>query len=370
MASQFGINVTTGSDAARPIAVQSTTPIAVVGTTSTDAALRLYGSPAGAVEAFKDDTGTIKAALNDLQSQNVNCPVIVSTAKIVNEGQEGKVIAAIEALKTAQSVTGYRVNLLVAPEFSHINTVAAKMQEVADFVRGTAIIDLNAKDEAAAVKAVKSFGSKRVLLADPYVGVAAADGSVAYRPVSARLAGMIGRTDGEREYGWADLFSNRVIHGVIGTARAIDFVPGQDCQADRLRTAKITTVIRHQGFRAWGGETTDADPIWSDLTRVRAFDRVSEAALDALFWAIDRRASDVLTPVKVSVEGLCNALLGAGVLLGFKVEWDAERNTRENITAGKFYLNCSMQNSPIVKRIEVSFNYSDEFGKVLFKEVQ
>lgn len=371
MSSNFGINVTTGSDATRPIEIQSTTPIAVVGTTSGDSgSLKLHTSPEKAYQVFKADTGSIKLALDDLKSQNVQCPVIVSVTPKVSQGQEGKIIEAVNALKTAESVTGYRPNLIVAPEWSHTSTINAKMKEVAEFVRGTAIVDLNVADETAAVKSVGSFGSRRVLLVDPYVTVATPDGSEVQRPTSARIAGLIGKTDGEREYGFADSFSNRIINGVIGTKRPIDFVAGQDSQADRLRTKKITTIIRYKGFRAWGGETTDADPIWQDLTRVRIFDRISEAALDTLFWAIDRRATDVLTQVKVSVEGLCNALKGAGVLLGFNVEWDGDRNTNVNITAGKFYLKCSMQNSPIVKRIEVAFNYSDKYGQVLFKEIQ
>ncbi|MBD3842356.1 MAG: hypothetical protein IE909_10805 [Campylobacterales bacterium] len=76
-----------------------------------------------------------------------------------------------------------------------------------------------------------------------------------------------------------------MINGISGTSRAIEFNAGQDCEADRLRTKGIGTVIRYNGFRMWGGETTDIDPIWQDHTRVRVFDRVCEAALDGLFWA-------------------------------------------------------------------------------------
>lgn len=370
MPSDYGINVTVGSDATRPIEIQSTTPIAIVGTTSGSGKVKQYASPDKAYTAFSSDRGTIKQALSDLKSQHINSPVIVSVTPALRSGQEAKIIESVEALKTAEATTGYRPNLIIAPEFSNASGVNAKMKEVAEFVRGTAIIDLNVASESAAITTAGSFGSRRVLLVDPYVTITAIDGSQVHRPASTFIAGLIAKTDGTREYGWADSFSNRIINGVIGTKRAIDFVAGQDCQADRIRKKKITTIIRYKGFRSWGGETTDADPIWSDLTRVRVFDRISEAALDKLFWAIDRRATDVLTQVKVSVEGMCHALQGAGVLLGFKVKWDSDKNTNANITAGKFYLKCSLQNSPIVKRIEVAFNYSDKFGQVLFKEVQ
>jgi len=44
-------------------------------------------------------------------------------------------------------------------------------------------------------------------------------------------------------------------------------------------------------------------------------------------------------------------------------------NTKANITAGKFYLKAQMQNSPIVKRLEVNFSYTDKFGDVLIKMI-
>jgi hypothetical protein len=188
------------------------------------------------------------------------------------------------------------------------------------------------------------------------------------QPMSARRAGLIAWTDAQWEYGFADSHSNRIINGISGTARAIEFNAGQDCEADRLRAKGIGTIIRYNGFRVWGGETTDIDPIWQDHTRVRVFDRVCEAALDGLFWAIDRRA-DILKSVRDSVEQMLLALKGSKVLLGFNVYWDPEKNTKANISAGKFYLVAQMQNMPIVKRLEVNFSYVDRYGDVLIKMI-
>ena len=93
-----------------------------------------------------------------------------------------------------------------------------------------------------------------------------------------------------------------------------------------------------------------------------------EAALDGLFWAIDRRA-DILKSAKDSVEQMLLALKGSSVLLGFNVYWDPEKNTRANITAGKFYMVAEMQNMPIVKRLEVNFSYVDKYADVLIKQI-
>jgi len=398
MASNYGINTNITATAARPLSVVSSTPIAVVGTVvlpatagTLDALVYaeidagrpvLFGSALKALAFFAQLAGTMREAIVAIEAQGVQCPLVVSALKITSAEAgvsaetfhgsatlKSAVVNAVNALGSVASVLGVKPKLLVAPRFSHDLAVSTAMMGTASKLLAMGVVDLNTASENAAVLLRASFGTGRLLLRDPYVKVwDTLANAEKLTPQSASVAGMIAATDGALEYGFADSFSNRVMYGVVGLARAVEFNAGADCEADRLRTASVGTVIRYSGFRTWGGETTDIDPIWTDHTRVRVFDRVSEAALDGLFWAIDRRA-DVLKSVKDSVEQLLLALKGADVLVGYSVEWDAERNTKANITAGKFYLLASMMNTPIVKRIEVTFNYDDSFGDVLIKTV-
>lgn len=399
MASNYGVNTITTVNAARPIKIASSTPIGIAATAlldlnvAADAAiiaeltenggLLYYGSPDEALEVFSENLGTVRNALDGIVDQNVNCPVVLSIVQITElqkaagEPEEfysepeikSDIITAIGALRKSSARFGVKPNLLIAPYFSHDLDVNAELKAVADGLLATGIIDLNADDEADANTKIANYGTKRLLICDPYVKVwDTVANAAAYEPMSARVAGMIARTDSEVEYGWADSFSNRVVNGISGTKRDVEFTPGQECEADRLRTKAVTTLIRYQGFRAWGGETTDIDPIWQDLTRVRVFDRVCEAALEGLFWAIDRRA-DILKSAKDSVEQMLLALKGSQVLLGFNVYWDPNKNTRANITAGKFYMVAEMQNMPIVKRLEVNFSYVDKYADVLIKQI-
>jgi len=348
-----------------------------------DDGMLYYGSPDEALEDFKENLGTVRNALDGIADQNVNAPIVLSLVRIDqtqydagapedtygDPAVKSAVITAVGNLRKSGAKFGVKPNLIIAPFFSHDLDINAEMKSVADALLATGIVDLNAVDEADVNTQVDNYGTRRLLLCDPYVKVwdTVAD-AAAYEPSSARIAGMIARTDSEVEYGWADSFSNRVVNGISGSKRDIEFTPGQECEADRLRTKAVTTLIRYNGFRAWGGETTDIDPIWQDLTRVRVFDRVCEAALDGLFWAIDRRA-DILKSAKDSVEQMLLALKGSSVLLGFNVYWDPEKNTRANITAGKFYMVAEMQNMPIVKRLEVNFSYVDKYADVLIKQI-
>ena len=397
MASQYGINTITSVDAARPIPIQSSTPIGVVGTVLLPASSDgmddisvevfenikadehiFFGSSTKAKDFFDDLPGSLREAIDGIDDQNVQGPIIIKAIELTDENVanvpesfyddaaiKSAVIEAINSMKTAKTAVGYEPDLLVAPRFSHDLDVSTELASVADKILSMGIVDLNAENESEAMLAIASYGTRRLLIRDPYVKVwDTLNNESKFEPQSARVAGMIAYTDGQWEYGFADSFSNRVMNGISGTKRLVEFNAGQDCEADRLRTAHVGSIIRYNGFRTWGGETTDIDSIWQDHTRVRIFDRACKAALDGLFWAIDRRA-DILKSVKDSVEQMLLGLKGAKVLLGFFVEWDAEKNTKANITAGKFYLKVGMQNIPIVKRIEVNFSYVDQYSSAL-----
>jgi phage tail sheath protein FI len=376
MAAEFGVNYTISAQAARPIAIQSITPIGIAGTaTGVQNGLYFYGSVTAAKEALKEagSIGSIVRAINAIYDQVVETPIILS---VFTEGANSGITttaarAAVQAFVDSKTQFGYRPNILIAPEYSHIYAVADDLKGAAERQKGIAIVDLEATSEEGVWQELedKNLSGKRILFANPFVKVwDAVANAYTYAPQSAFLAGLIARTDGEKEYGWADSYSNRTINGIYGTQRPIEFVHGQTCEADRLRTAHISTIIREEGWRAWGGETTDIDTIWQDLARVRIFDRISEACQKGVFFAIDRRADELLY-AKLSVEELLRALKGSKVLVGYDVTWSATKNTQANITAGKFYLDIKMQNNPIVKQLNLDFIYSDAWSADLLASI-
>ncbi len=397
MASVFGVNTTRSSSAARPIQIDSTTPIGAVVSIAlerdvkADVALmeslnqepmRFFGSASEALKEFENYEGTIVRVLDGIIDQNAKCPIILSFV-VINLSQSGesaesfyndaeiktRIIEAIGRFRKAYALFGYKPNLIIAPYFSHDLDIGAEMQSIATALSGHAIIDLNCENEAEASVKVASYGSERVLLCDPYVKVwDTLKNAESFEPMSARIAGLIAYVDGEEEYGFSNSHSNRVLGGISGTKRIVEFEAGEECEADRIRNKNITTIIRYQGFRTWGNHTTSMDSIWQDFTRVRVFDRIAKAALEGVFWAIDRRA-DVLKAAKDSVEEMLLALKGADVLVDYEVSWNDELNTAANITAGKFYLDVDLMNTPIVKRLEINFNYTDKYADTLIKMI-
>lgn len=385
MAAKFGVNVTVSAEAARPIAVESTTPIGIAGYEEVlENGLHFYMTTAKALEALetkykakKDASqafkkGSIYRALKGIEDQAVNTQIILSVFTKDNDEDTNDEIteckSAVTAFAKAKSRFGYSPNLIIAPGFSHEDAIKGEIEKMATRLKATGIVDLKADDAAAAIVKMGDFGTNRLVAAYPNVKVWDDEtNAYVYEGQSARIAGMIAHTDGASEFGYSDSYSNRVMIGVSGTQIDVDFELGETCTADELRAAKISTIIRESGFRAWGGETSDQDTIWQDLARVRIFDRISQACQKGVLFAIDRKASE-LYHAKRSVSELLRQLVGAKVLLGYELSWSAE-NTDATITAGKFYLDVRMQNNPIVKQLTLDFIYVDKYGSVLIDEL-
>lgn len=385
MAAKFGVNVTVSAEAARPIAVESTTPIGIAGYEEVlENGLHFYMTTAKALEALeakykakKDASqafkkGSIYRALKGIEDQAVNTQIILSVfTKDDDEDTNDEITeckSAVTAFAKAKSRFGYSPNLIIAPGFSHEDAIKGEIEKMATRLKATGIVDLKADDAAAAIVKMGDFGTNRLVATYPNVKVWDDEtNAYVYEGQSARIAGMIAHTDGASEFGYSDSYSNRVMIGVSGTQIDVDFELGETCTADELRAAKISTIIRESGFRAWGGETSDQDTIWQDLARVRIFDRISQACQKGVLFAIDRKASE-LYHAKRSVSELLRQLVGAKVLLGYELSWSA-KNTDATITAGKFYLDVRMQNNPIVKQLTLDFIYVDKYGSVLMDEL-
>lgn len=385
MAAKFGVNVTVSAEAARPIAVESTTPIGIAGYEEVlENGLHFYMTTAKALEALeakykakKDASqafkkGSIYRALKGIEDQAVNTQIILSVfTKDDDEDTNDEITEckkAVAELTKAKSRFGYNPNLIIAPGFSQEDAVKGEIEKVATRLKATGIVDLKAQDAAAAIVKMGDFGTRRLVAAYPNVKVWDDEtNAYVYEGQSARIAGMIAHTDGQSEFGYSDSYSNRVMIGVSGTEIDVDFELGETCTADELRAAKISTVIRESGFRAWGGETSDQDTIWKDLARVRVFDRISQACQKGVLFAIDKKA-DQLYHAKRSVSELLRGLVGAKVLLGYELSW-SKKNTLANITDGKFYLDVRMQNNPIVKQLTLDFIYVDKYGETLMNDL-
>ncbi len=356
----YGINGSISAQAARPIVVSSTTEIGVLGVSTSNYGLHKFNNATMALAflASKSITGAVINGLKGIALQGVNCPIVLNLCAVT------KVLSAIDLFKKSEGLTGInlRGGLLIAPVLSATLANGTKLDAVASAIWATALIDNFDDTEAKVNNWAANFGSKHTLLTH---GLYTADGVDI--SASALYAGVIASWDAQ-PFGWDKSHSNRSVKGVSATKRVIEYLDGTESEARRMRQKGIATILRDVGWRTFGFETTDIDPIWQSLDRVRTFYRLLSAITLSSKWARDREASELLW-VKKSVVEFMNELKGNDVIIGFEVYFDDEKNTKATVTAGKFYLTIKVGDMPSIRELNIELVYSDDYSDVLINYI-
>ncbi|WP_455480081.1 phage tail sheath subtilisin-like domain-containing protein [Bartonella sp. B23] len=216
------------------------------------------------------------------------------------------------------------------------NPVVSELLGIAERLRAIVVIDAPNTTDEAALASAKDFDSKRALLIDPFIHVNR-DGKISEEPASAAVAGVIAKTD--FTHGFWHSPSNKVINGIIGVARPVDFSIGdRSSRANLLNEQNITTIIRENGYRLWGNRTLSSDVKFSFLSVVRTADMINDAILRWHLWAIDRNITKTyMSDVSESVNAYLRDLKAQGAILGGRCTPDSERNTVSALADGKVY---------------------------------
>lgn len=360
----FGINGSISASAARPVTVESSTAIGIIATVNAgDVGFKKFNNAEEGLAYVKTKAitdGTLEASLNGIYLQGVNCPIVCYLIAKSVDSAIPHILDALDEIHKSEAETGIslKLGLIIAPEFSADEDVGTKINAIATKLWATGITDDFSVDEAGFKNYMSNFSSRFMLHTTGYTK---ADGK--FIPNSALLAGVIAKYDAE-SFGWAKSHSNRTVLGAAAASRYIEHVEGSDCEARRLRQEGGCLIIKNNGWRTYGFETRDIDPIWQPLDRVRCFYRVLDAMIKANLWALDREA-DQLLEVKKTITEFMNELIGNSVGIGFKVYFDPKKNTKATVTAGKFYLTVEFQDMPSIKELNLELVYVDDYSEVL-----
>jgi len=373
MPDQFlhGVEVIELNDGARPIQTVKSSVIGLVGTAPqgpVNTPTLILGSRTKAVEIFgaNDDANkdyTIPKALDGIFDQAGAMVVVINVADPSNpahlttgsldpanitsadvvggvDGTTGQ-YKGVHALLAANSELGVTPRILIAPGFTHdmpsgnANPVVSELLGIAENLRAVIIADLPNTNDTDAIDYVGDFGSARVYPIYPWVKVLDSLGAIVEEPASARVAGLIVKSDNERGFWWSP--SNLVINGIVGISKPIDFVLGDvNSKANYLNENNIATIIQESGFRLWGNRTLSADPKWAFLQARRTADMINDSLLKAHLWAVDRNITK--TYIEDVLEGVNNYLRhlkSIGAIIGGTAFADPELNTPDQIAQGK-----------------------------------
>ncbi|MFG6501249.1 phage tail sheath subtilisin-like domain-containing protein [Sulfitobacter sp. 1A15106] len=372
MAFLHGVEVIEVDTGARPIRTVRSGVIGIVGTApDADAAAFPLNTPvliagnrteAAKLDAVGDGNGTLPGALDGIFDQIGAVVIVVRVDESLDEDETlanivGGVNAGtgqyegVHALAGAESVVGHTPRILCAPGWTHqriddgvnpptANPVVAELEGIAARLRAVIVADgPNTNDTDAQAYAGDWGTSGRVYVIDPWVKVMNGDGDIVVEPASARVAGVLARTDNDAGF-WHSP-SNKGIFGIVGTARPVDFKLGDAAsRANLLNENNVTTIIRQDGFRLWGNRVPTGDPKWQFISVRRTADILHESLQRAHMWAVDRNITKTyLEDVADGVNGYIAQLVELGALLGGRCFPDPDLNTPAAITEGKVYFN-------------------------------
>jgi len=373
MPDQFlhGVEVIELNDGARPIQTVKSSVIGLVGTAPqgpVNTPTLILGSRAKAAEIFGENNDankdyTIPKALDGIFDQAGAMVVVINVADPSNpahlttgvldpaniidadvvggvDGTTGQ-YKGVHALLAANTELAVTPRILIAPNFTHdmpsgnANPVVSELLGIAENLRAIIIADLPNTNDTDAIDYVGDFGSARVFAVYPWVKVLDTLGAIVEEPSSARVAGLIVKSDNDRGFWWSP--SNLVINGIVGISKPIDFVLGDvNSKANYLNENNITTIIQESGFRLWGNRTLSADPKWAFLQARRTADMINDSLLKAHLWAVDRNITK--TYIEDVLEGVNNYLRylkNIGAIIGGTAFADPELNTPDQIAQGK-----------------------------------
>ena len=330
----------------------------------------------GSDYSYNADTGVVTrpvgSAIDADQALQISYDRIddtaVSASDIVGGVDAGTgAYSGITALVGAQSALGVAPKIIIAPGYSSDRSVGDALLTVANRLRATVPIEGPSTTDGAAIALRGNYGSRRAYLVDPDVRIADPEGgdTPVSAPSSAFVAGVIARSDSERGFWWSP--SNRLIRGILGTARPIDFSIGdKSARANILNENEVATIIREKGYRLWGNRTCSSDPKWAFLSVVRTADLLSDALLRSHLWAVDRNISRTyFEDVAGGVNAYIRNLVGREALVGGRCYPTPDLNTAESLADGRVYFDIDFTPPPPAERITFRTRLTNEYLDIL-----
>lgn len=238
------------------------------------------------------------------------------------------------------------------------NPVAAGLHSLSRRLRAGVIVDGPNALTQDAIDYRNGFDSDRpFMMIDPFVK-AFWGGQIVSEPASARAAGLQARTDYEEGFWFSP--SNRVLEGVLGTARPIEHsMFDVSSESQLLNRNNITTVVREEsgGFKLFGGRNLSSDALNKFWSVRRAHDIIIESIEIAHIPFIDKPFNlQWLTDIAETVNEALLRWSGLGASLGGEVWLDPSLNTPTTWQQGILYISYDAEAPAPIERIVFQFN--------------
>lgn len=299
----------------------------------------------------------------------------VSYSKVTSTGINAAAIAsAFEAIELCVGSTKIVPDLLLAPGFSSVSTVAAAMAAKAESINGLfhakALIDLDcsasgAKTYSAAVelKATNNFVNESQIVCWPMC----AYGDKVFH-ASTHVAGIMASVDTANEGCPYESPSNKAAYvdrTILADGTEIQLTYQQ---SNILNQGGIVTLLNFiGGWKLWGNYTgvypnDTFEPKNYFIPVSRMFDWVGNTLIQTFWSYLDKPMNRRLIDTIMDATNIwLNGLVGREYLLGARVEFTEADNPVEALMAGKIKLHIYMTPPSPAQEIDFVLEYDAEY---------
>jgi phage tail sheath protein FI len=336
------------------------TPVLTTGNAADMAKLGTTGTLPSAVAGILAQTGANIVAVRIAEGGDAEETLLNVIGGIADGNYTG-----VHSFLVSKSRLGVAPRIPIAPGFCS-EEVVAEIIPIAERLRAVIVADAPTETDAAAIAFAVACSNQRLYAIYPQL-INTKNETVAASPY---VAGVIARTDKEQGF-WCSP-SNRVINGVTGLSKSVDFALGDSaCKANYLNENGIATIINQDGYRLWGNRSTSAEAAYKFLCVRRTADMISDSILRAHLWAVDRNiVKNYLTDVTESVNAYLATLKSQNAILQGKCFANKELNTAANIAEGKVYFDFSF--TPAYPAEQVTFRAfldNTDISSIIFENV-
>lgn len=342
----------------------------------------LLTNPAGSIgKAGKG--GTLARALTAISGQSRALTIVVrveegadiaaTTSNVIGSVTTSGQRTGIQALLAAESELGVKPRIIGAPELDTkavANALASAAQSLRAFTYVAARDEVGGyaltKEEATAYR--KEFGQREVMVMWPnfmaWDNTGGAEGTGAAVTLAAPAYALGLRAKLDQEVGWHKNISNAVINGPEGITVPVFFdLQNPASDAGYLNALEVTTIIRRSGYRFWGSRTCEEQGgkfFFENYTRTAQV--LADTIAEAHFAFVDKPMHPSLVRDMLGyINSRFRDLKAGGYLIGAEAYFDPDRNSKEDLAAGRLLISYRYTPVPPLENLIFEQSITDDF---------
>ena len=298
--------------------------------------------------------------------------IIGSRAGVTAAGRIGTGLAAflragaqIGVIPRLIGAPGYTSQTTEVAGQTEANPVCAALPEICNALLAHAVVAGPASGGAAALNWRETLASGRLIPTDEAVKVSTGVGA-RYDDGAAVVLGLGARVDFQHGGFPFHAFANQQVHGIVGLKNYYPFsLTDGATEAQEILATKTGVFTRGQigvetaageaGFLWIGAHNADTDPDWHFYNKTRARDWAHLALLKSIRLRLGREnvsPHSVQAVLNDSVE-IGRVLLREGGSLGFRVGFEASKNSPADLRQGKFRIFFQTEEPPPIMQVDI-----------------